>query len=1213
MLIKGIFEKDIDRDIKGVIKVGEGEDENIRQELEEYVVTRELERHFSDFFTAYKKGINGHTDKMGVWISGSFGSGKSHFLKILSYLLENKEVAGKRALDYFTDGGKIHDNILLGDMRLAVGAARDTDVILFNIDSKAGSASGGSHAKDNIVTVFNNVFNEMSGFCGTNPYVADLERNLSDRGRYEEFKDLYKSRYAGSWESSRHKFNFDQDKVVGVLVGIGFMSEQAAWNWCETTTVPFGISIEEFANRVKQYIDSKGGKRRVIFMVDEMGQYITGANDSSKLMLNLQTVTEDLGTACRGKAWVAVTSQEAIDSITKSGGFKNNDFSKIQGRFDTRLSLSSANVDEVIKKRILEKNQTGQETLRLLYEQKATIIKNLIVFNDAVEKKLYSGGDDFSDVYPFVPYQFFLLGKILNSLRTHGASGKHLSEGERSMLSLFKDSAVKIKNSEVGAIVPFNMFYDALNQFLDSGHKQVISAAADNDIINPGREPDCFNTDVLKTLFLIKYIPEITANADNITSLLADGIDADRIGLKKRVEEALNILAGQMLVQKNDNVYVFLTDEEQEINRAINSMHVENSAVAAETAKLIFESLLNDKKYRHPYLNGRYAFAYNQIVDDSHYKVTQNAGIGVRVFTPNADVSGETELQMFSDQKKEALIVLPSDRAFWDELKNAMKIRAFLRLDPSSRAIAKYEEIYAAKKNEATEHEKSARLFLEEALKSADIYINGAKADIGVKDADSRVKDALGRLVASVYHKLGYIEKAMGEADIRALLKVSGQRDISLDGDSRPNAHALADMRDFIMENSARRQKTSMKTLMDKFMKAPYGFVEDDVEWLATALFKDGDITLTLNGEIVTLANRSEEDVFRYLTKKEYVEKLLTSYREKAGENQKKSARDVMKGLFGETIANNDDDALMSAFREHSKNMMRDLEKLEIEYKATPGYPGRSTVAEGIALLRGAAQISLASEFFEKIDSAKKDFIAFGDAYEQVKVFFKGQQKEIFGKALKYIKIYDDSKVFISDNRVETTAREIQDILKMEAPYGFIHKLPELTERFCEAYQQELGKAKIPVSAAIDEARARVLEKLAGKSYEGPFSESVDEQFAELTRDLEHCDNVATVKSIGQKIDTLKINLLDKIAAKDAQIASEAANAITEPSAEPSAPESIHAQPVVKRHRNISIKTLSAAGSWQIETADDVDKHIAELRRRLINELSEDTVINIEF
>ena len=96
MIIKNMFSKPIDRDIKGVIKVGQDDNANIKQELEEYVVTRELQKHFADFFSSYKKGINGNTDKMGVWISGFFGSGKSHFLKILSYILANKDVTWNR-------------------------------------------------------------------------------------------------------------------------------------------------------------------------------------------------------------------------------------------------------------------------------------------------------------------------------------------------------------------------------------------------------------------------------------------------------------------------------------------------------------------------------------------------------------------------------------------------------------------------------------------------------------------------------------------------------------------------------------------------------------------------------------------------------------------------------------------------------------------------------------------------------------------------------------------------------------------------------------------------------------------------------------------------------------------------------------------------------------------------------------------------------------
>ena len=184
MIIKNMFTKPIDRDIKGVIKVGQDDSANIQQELEENVVTRELQRHFSDFFSSYANGINGNTDKMGVWISGFFGSGKSHFLKILSYLLANKEVGGKHAMDYFIDDNKINDSMLLADMKKA--STVPTDVVLFNIDSK--SEVNGKNSKVAIVSVLQNVFNEMQGFSGSNPFLADLERQLTDKGKYAEFK-----------------------------------------------------------------------------------------------------------------------------------------------------------------------------------------------------------------------------------------------------------------------------------------------------------------------------------------------------------------------------------------------------------------------------------------------------------------------------------------------------------------------------------------------------------------------------------------------------------------------------------------------------------------------------------------------------------------------------------------------------------------------------------------------------------------------------------------------------------------------------------------------------------------------------------------------------------------------------------------------------------------------------------------------------------------
>jgi len=708
MRIADMFVKPIDRDIKGVIKVGQDDDANIYQELDEYVVTKELQKHFRSFFESYKNGISGHTDKMGVWISGFFGSGKSHFLKILSYLLENKDVNGKKAVEFFTDGSKLDDSLIMANIRLAENVP--CDVILFNIDSK--SESNSKSAKDAIMDVFMKVFNEMQGFCGSLPFLADLERKLADDGNFDSFKTAYLEAYGNTWEDTREDFYFIQDELVAVLAKQGIMSEEAARTWCEKSADTYTLSIEKFASLIRQYCHKKGSNHHVVFMVDEIGQYIA---EDPRLMLNLQTVTENLGTACGGKAWVVVTSQQDIDSVV---AVKGNDFSKIQGRFDTRLSLSSSNVDEVIRKRILEKNQAGMVTLQLYYDQKESIIKNLIIFSGEVEKKLYRDRDEFAGVYPFIPYQFNLLGQVLTAIRTHSASGKHLAEGERSMIALFKESAMSLMEEAEGAIVPFYTFYNALDQFIDHTHRIVIKQAEENTLL------ESQDVELLKILFMIKHVKEIKANTENLTTLMVSNVDDDRINLRKKVEVSLGRLITQTLVQKNGDIYMFLTNEEQDINRAIQNETVEMGEIINEAAAIIFQEIIKENKYRY---NNRYHFPYNQIVDGRYFKNNQSEEMGVHIITPYHEEDYKTEtLRMLSAQKPQVLVQLPGDATFLDEIMETLKISKFMT--KQGVALEKnFGSIKRAKQDELIEKKQRIRIFIEEAIKNAAIYVSGDK------------------------------------------------------------------------------------------------------------------------------------------------------------------------------------------------------------------------------------------------------------------------------------------------------------------------------------------------------------------------------------------------------------------------------------------------------------------------------------------------------
>lgn len=1224
MLMKEMFEKEIDRDIQGVIIVGQSEAENVAQELDEYVVTKELQKHFADFFSAYKKGIVGTTPKMGVWISGFFGSGKSHFLKILSYLLANKSVGDKKAIDYFADDSltegkpKIVDRIVLADMKLA--ADTDTDVVLFNIDSKSDSNS--KQNKDAIVNVFLKVFNEMQGFCGAMPFLADLERKLTEEGQYNEFKQKFEEVYGEAWEDSRQDFDFIQDDVVEVLTGMDFMSEAAARNWCEKAAEPYQISIEDFAKRVKAYIDRKGNNHHVVFLVDEIGQYI---GEDSKLMLNLQTVTEELGKECMGKAWVIVTSQQDIDSVTK---VKGNDFSKIQGRFDTRLSLSSANVDEVIKKRILEKKETPAQTLRLLYGQKATIIKNLITFNDGVEKKLYADENDFTCVYPFVPYQFNLLASVLTSIRTHGASGKHLSEGERSMLAMFKESAMEYKECEVGTIIPFHAFYDALENFLDHSHRGVIIRAYENDMINPEHKEKVFTVDVLKVLFMIKYVDKVVvANIDNITSLMAEGIDDDRIALKGKVEDALKVLMRQNLVQKNGDIYVFLTDEEQEINREIESQSVEMAEIINKVSEMIYEDIFTDKKYKYPAFNGRYSFHFNQIVDDRPYKPTQNFDVGVRILTPASDYgTDETTLRMVSGQGREVLVVLPDDRAFMDEIQRYLKIEKYLRLNTSS-ALSKYENIKEAKRLEMRERNANAKLFLTESLKDAVIYVNGDRAQINVKEVSARINEALGRLVKTVYHKLNYIDAAMGEDEIRKLLKTSNQITLNLEGGIEPNIHALDDVLQYVAGNSRMHVKTSMKSIKDRFMKAPYGFVEDDVQWLVAKLFKRGELSFFVNGASVTMMNKDVEKIINYITKKAFVEKLMMEERVRVQDKDKKVVRDVLKELFHTSSPSDDEDAVMNYFISFANKLISELRVMKKDYDRAK-YPGLKVIEEGIRIMSDIVQTQFPVEFFQTVSKRQDDLLDFAEDYEPIKAFFTGEQKGIFDKSLLYLEKYDDSKTYIVDAELENVVDAVRAIVKKDKPFADIPKLPELLKQFTDVYSKVLDDQLAPVLDAISESQKRVFEVLNTKEYKESKINAYNDMFLEIQNGAESCTNVSTLRGYADRAEALKIRLLNEMDKMDQDIALKKAEEVRK-KLEAEAKENgrydtdLIEQQVSKvaeengyhsQHiKNVTFKKISKSSSWRIESVEDLDKHLNELRNNLLLELDDNTIVNVEF
>ena len=1111
MNIKNMFEKSIDRDIQGVIKVGQSNDENIYQELEEYVVTNELIKHFRDFFSSYKNGINKNTDKMGVWITGFFGSGKSHLLKILSYLLQNKEVNGKKAIEYFTDGKKIDDPMIIADMKLA--GTVPTDVILFNIDSKSDSNS--KSLPDAIVRVFLKVFNEMQGFCGSRPYIADLERRLSEEGKYDLFKQYFNESSKKEWVEERQSGAFILKHIAYALNKLNFMSEEDTRTWYNEESKDYHISIEDFGKLVKQYCDKKGNNHHIVFLVDEMGQFIAG-KDNTKLMLNLQTVTEDLGTACGGKAWIVVTSQQDIDSIVHVEG---QDFSKIQGRFDTRLNLSSSNVDEVIRKRILAKNPEAKKLLKNLYTSKEAIIKNLITFADPVYKRLYENADDFADVYPFIPYQFNLLGEVLTSIREHSSSGKHLAEGERSMIALFKESAMVYEEKTEGLLVPFNKFYDALAKFIDHTNSIVINHAYENKHLeNP------FDTDLLKVLFMIKYVKSIKSNVENLTTLLVSHIDQDRVELRKLVEESLQRLVRETLVQKNGDEYVFLTNEEQEINRAINNETVDVSEVIAMASNIIFSSIIKSSRYSYTgKASGRYFFQFNQKVDG----IIRHDGesIGLKFITPYySDSKDDSSMRMLSIGSSDAIIRLPDDVTFLEEIREYIKLMHYMTKN-ASELLNSHRIIHDAKAAELSDKSRRIVTFVEQAISGSDVFIKGNDYVARAQDADQKLNEILKKKVEDVYYKLCYMESEPNAASITAIFTTSNQLGLT-GGYSGVNKLALSDMEKYISDNPSGNRMT-LKSIIATYTDAPYGFTELDIGWLVGTLFKENKISFSISNKAISVLESKPDELTGYLTKHEYQDRLIIETKKHISDKQAKILKDLMNDLFGCSLNTDDDEKAATDFRNEAGETLEKLKNYLYEYDYNPNLPGKEILEKGKLFMEKICSFTIYYQLYDYVEKFFDDLMDYAQDSKDVIDFHTGEQKVIFKKSLELKQLYESSKNYITEDVLINQISNMENILQQKNPWSSIPMLKMANTTFETEYSKLLKKAKEEERKTIEADLASINDYLTQNSCTDTFG--IKEKYDDILNRLEVSNDIAKVKAFSAESTTVKTGLIAQI------------------------------------------------------------------------------------
>ena len=1170
MIIQDMFAEDINRKINGVIKVDQDADDVIEQELNEYVITRELKKHFITFFNYYGDAFDQPTADMGVWISGFFGSGKSHFLKMLSYLLENKEVKGIRSVERFRK--KFEDDpatFMLID-RATKGT---TETILFNIDIEGFS----NKDKTAVLRVFAKMFYNHLGFYGENLKVAMMERYIDQQGKTEEFRRIFEEKRGKPWLEMRRVFAFNGKFIIPTLMEVLDMSEEDARSWFNDKTAT-EISIAQLVEDMKAYVDTKPANFRLLFMIDEVGQYVGTDTD---MLLNLQSLTEKIGSECEGKIWVICTGQEAIDEIIK---VRADEFSRIQARFKTRLSLSSSSVDEVIQKRILKKKPEVAKKLEEVYEQNDSVLRNLFTFKtDIVDiKKGYAGPLEFTENFPFVPYQFIIMQKVFAEIRKHGNSGKHLSGGERSMLSGFQEAAQKIQEKDEYALVPFFRFYDTVHTFLDGSIRRVIERcqkAADN---GDGIEQQ--DVDVLKLLYLIRYIDDIPSNLDNIVILMADDIRVDKIIMREAVRGCLDRLMSQNYIGRTGDTYNFLTDEEQDIQREIRDTNVDTASIVERIAQMIYGEIFTTKKFRY----GKYDFAFDQMVDGITVGVA-TGGMRLRFLTVATDAVEKTDYRLMAESKGNEAIVVLADTPYYESLESAMKIRKYVKQRNVSQLPKSVQKIISDQQDEAGKYELRAMTELQNAIEGAQFYVDGEHLEIKVGNAKSKIDQSLEYLVAHVYSKLDLItDNAGSDADIIAILTGAVT---ALPG-MEPNRDAASAMEEYLEIQDAKKLPTSMADVQSKYSEIPYGWKEIDIAMVAAQLIYSQKVTIKYAGNTIQPDDPKLPDMLR---KKSEIGKTSISKRKTISATMMRDVKSMLRDYFDVMDVPDDEDGLIRFVTEKFGEQRDYYASLEARYDGHK-YPDRALVQEAIHLMDDVLSqkkdnIALIERVLKKEDALFDNKEAMNNGIEN---FFK-TQVTVFDQALQFEKsLHDDLDRIAENEEAHKALNTIRLITMVETGskfnYNRIRELNPLMDTVRTAHDKMLEEKRAEVLETVRQCMEATHTAANGDSKVSHLIEKSDRYFSQCK------EKIAELKSLAL-LDAMFLPMCQYKDDTVSNIESVLAPPAPKPPVQPTQPGKEAAQAKKKVVRAYNRQVVFQAKTLQTDA--DIDDYVEKIRSQL--------------
>ncbi|WP_299416771.1 BREX system P-loop protein BrxC [uncultured Sulfitobacter sp.] len=1044
-LLKDIFEKPVDRAIDGVIKADD--EASLRIELDEYVITSEIGQKLGQFLEAY----NNYETSNGVWISGFFGSGKSHLLKMLALLLENRDVGGASAHEIF--GAKLKDDpFLRGALDKAVSIPSKS--ILFNIDQKADVIS--KTDVDALLSVFQKVFDESCGFYGKQPHIAQFERDMHGRGQLEAFRTAFQEAAGKPWEHGREQALLEARNIATAFAAATGGDVADAKDILTQYRKDTRVSIDDFASTVKDWIDEQPKGFRLNFFVDEVGQYIA---DNVKLMTNLQTVAETLNTRCKGQAWIIVTSQQDMEAIVgDTKVFQSQDFSKIMARFSIRMPLDSQNVAEVIQKRLLSKTPEAEVTLGSLHDREQNNLKTLFDFTDgSIKLKNYTDRENFIASYPFPPYQFTLFQMAIRSLSQHNAfEGKHSSVGERSMLGVFQEVSKKLMNEPVGGLGTFDLMFEGIRTALKSNVQQSIHLA-ERQI----QDLDEFAVRVLKALFLVKYVKGFKPSVRNISVLLLSDLAADQTGQRRKIEEALSLLERNTLIQRNGEVYEFLTDEEKDVEAEIKSLDIDPSELSKELETLAFDTILKLRKLKHAATNSEYAFTRK--LDD--HSLGREHELAINIISPfSEDADSPEAVRMRTMSREELAVTLKADTNFVRDLILFKQTDKFIRQSRTGSPQPGRDRIIAEKGEQNGRRAKDLELRLRRLMGEARMFVRGNELEIGGEDAQDRITKAFQTLVDKVYTNLPMLRGvSYSEADINK----SVQPESSLFGSGGTGlGEAEQDVLSFINGQARNGVKVSVKYLVEKFTTKPYGWPTVAVLCLAGSLSAKGKVEARVDS-----TSTEGPDLAKALNNSHALANILLTPQQEFSAADIRRSKELYQELFSRPASGSDARSLGVEWLESVTELEAEVDDLTRQAR---DYPFLEALVPFRDQLR-SMKAKVAPWFITDAPRHEDDWLnPKEDILDKMKSFMGGAQRGIYDEARNTITQQQANIEYVDPQ----AGQQIRDVLADPACHqgNAIQDLKSALYDLKEKIDLKVLEERKGVIAAVDEVAAKVTQ-----------------------------------------------------------------------------------------------------------------------------------------